>query len=619
MKRFVVLIICTVMLITGNSVALAAENPEINADYGLSYALFVNEKKISGSNEDVIYPVGSLSKILTSALTLKLCEENKISLEGNVYEYLPTFSMKDERYKDIKVLNLLNHTSGLMGSSLKNTLLYNDKDRGCHHGFLDILKEQRLKYTPGEMANYCNDGYTLLELLIESVTGLSYEEYLYSVFGAYLPEGSIETMMYPEGYNGEYVNAKGAMGIYSSSEDICRLSYLVTSADEILNKNSRDIMMSLRENALEGEFFGLGWDKVSAYPFDGFGIKALTKGGDTLTCGSAVTVIPESGIVACVIMKGKDSKEAEVFANSLIIDYLNENGRNVGFTPFDKAESADKGKTEDLLKYEGLYINSNEQFLIEIKEDYCIIESLISGSKTKHSYLGNGRFNTDKGYLYFSEVKGETYIVHEGNEKREKGEYRFFDYYAVKKEQGGEIPSEWKERDGRVYLLCDEKYTSMLYMESIPYTRVKFSDKGINYLSYLKITDGKTALCDIKIPGDYGSDLTDICVFDENGKEYIKSSGWVYSSLDDCPTIYSGNKSVCTILDNGYTRWFKTGEANGKKIEVVADGKGMFAVYNEKAECIFSSLRDSFEAVIPAGGYIAFSGEAGTVFEITLA
>ena len=85
------------------------------------------------------------------------------------------------------------------------------------------------------------------------------------------------------------------------------------------------------------------------------------------------------------------------------------------------------------------------------------------------------------------------------------------------------------------------------------------------------------------------------------------------------PDIYSGESSVCTILPDGYTRWFKSGNATGKKITVKTNGNGMFTLYNNRTECIYSSLKEETEVTVPEGGYIAFSGDVGTVFEITLA
>ncbi|HAV20886.1 MAG TPA: hypothetical protein DCX02_03195 [Firmicutes bacterium] len=64
--------------------------------------------------------IGSISKIFTAASILTLVQQDKVELDKPVTEYLPEFSMQDERYKDITVRMLLNHTSGLPGTNFKN-------------------------------------------------------------------------------------------------------------------------------------------------------------------------------------------------------------------------------------------------------------------------------------------------------------------------------------------------------------------------------------------------------------------------------------------------------------------------------------------------------------------
>ncbi len=73
---------------------------------------------------------------------------------------------------------LLNHSSGLMGSSFKNTILLGDNDSYGHDNFLKELQKQRLKAKPGAFSVYCNDGFTLAEILVERVSGMSFTNFL---------------------------------------------------------------------------------------------------------------------------------------------------------------------------------------------------------------------------------------------------------------------------------------------------------------------------------------------------------------------------------------------------------------------------------------------------------
>ncbi|HBC31924.1 MAG TPA: penicillin-binding protein, partial [Clostridiales bacterium] len=47
-----------------------------------------------------------------------------------------------------------------------------------HDELLLQLAKQPLKAAPGEFSVYCNDGFTLAEIVVEKVSGMSYSEFL---------------------------------------------------------------------------------------------------------------------------------------------------------------------------------------------------------------------------------------------------------------------------------------------------------------------------------------------------------------------------------------------------------------------------------------------------------
>ena len=111
---------------------------------------------------DQIYCIGSVSKVYVTTAVMQLVEQGKVDLDAPVTDYIDDFKMADERYKDITVRMLMNHTSGIFGSSLKNSDLYGDNSSVSTENTLKNLENQRLKADPGEYAAYCNDGFTLL-------------------------------------------------------------------------------------------------------------------------------------------------------------------------------------------------------------------------------------------------------------------------------------------------------------------------------------------------------------------------------------------------------------------------------------------------------------------------
>ena len=57
-------------------------------------------------------------------MIMVLSDQGKLNLDEPVVTYIPEFKMADGRYKEITVRMLLNHSSGIMGSTFVNGFLY---------------------------------------------------------------------------------------------------------------------------------------------------------------------------------------------------------------------------------------------------------------------------------------------------------------------------------------------------------------------------------------------------------------------------------------------------------------------------------------------------------------
>ena len=120
---------------------------------------------------DTVSSVGSVSKMFVTAAAMQLADQGKLDLDAPVTEYLPEFRTADPRYREITVRMLMNHRSGLMGSCYSDDILLDDSSTAAHDGLLRQLSGERLKADPGAYSSYCNDGFALLELVVEAVSG----------------------------------------------------------------------------------------------------------------------------------------------------------------------------------------------------------------------------------------------------------------------------------------------------------------------------------------------------------------------------------------------------------------------------------------------------------------
>ena len=141
-----------------------------------------------------LFGIGSTSKMFTTAAMMRLADQGKVDLDRPVIDYIPEFTMADARYKDITVRMLLNHSSGLMGSTYGNGFLFDDADTQAHDTLLDDLATQTLKADPGAFSVYCNDGFTLAEIVIERVSGMSFTDFIHQEITDPLGMAQTQTM-----------------------------------------------------------------------------------------------------------------------------------------------------------------------------------------------------------------------------------------------------------------------------------------------------------------------------------------------------------------------------------------------------------------------------------------
>ncbi|MGW3563771.1 serine hydrolase domain-containing protein [Streptomyces sp. NPDC000941] len=123
------------------------------------------------------FRAGSVTKVLTAAVVLQLVAEHKVALNRPVQRYLPGLLPAD--YPPITVAQLLNHTSGLRsadGPGDPFEAQYAHRfDTTTPQQLIASATAHPLEFTPGRKQHYLNINYTVLGLLIEKLTGDSYE------------------------------------------------------------------------------------------------------------------------------------------------------------------------------------------------------------------------------------------------------------------------------------------------------------------------------------------------------------------------------------------------------------------------------------------------------------
>jgi len=274
-------------------------------------------------NIDTPFIIGSMSKSFTALAIMQLVEEGKIHLDSPITEYIDT----SEWFVDcvnchrITVRNLLNQTSGITTyqtfGKLKCTNSY-----GSHV--------------------YSNANYGLLGLIIEAVSGMTYEEYVTkNIFNPLGMEHSAASLEKSEenglidGYrnyfgifvagepdypgkitNGTWTNVPAGY-LSSSASDMGKyLQMYLNGGEGIISEASINSMFYDNISVDNGSYYyGMGWN----YSTQMYSKPILLHAGLVENFTSNMFIIPEEGIAVVVLVNMNDY----LVCNNLIGNVVN--------------------------------------------------------------------------------------------------------------------------------------------------------------------------------------------------------------------------------------------------------------------------------------------------------
>jgi len=140
--------------------------------------------------------IGSNSKSFTAIAVLQLVEKGEIDLDAPVKRYIPEFQVtgnqfvKDSSYTNgrqsenvssqVTVRHLLHQTSGLPSFPGNKTISESYSEADALDKITEIYMDGRveLNRSIGHSYEYANDNYVLLGLIVQRVSGQSYEKYV---------------------------------------------------------------------------------------------------------------------------------------------------------------------------------------------------------------------------------------------------------------------------------------------------------------------------------------------------------------------------------------------------------------------------------------------------------
>ena len=263
------------------------------------------------NNLDTKFNLGSMNKMFTSTAICKLIESGKVKLEDKIDQYVDESWLPKEITEKITIKHLLTHTSGL-GSYFNDTYWKGSRELyRTVNDFKPLVQGDKLAFEPGDRFRYSNTGMLILGVVIESVSGMDYFDFIRKEI--YQPAGMHHTDCYEMDYpvenlaigyipttradysweNNLYKHViKGgpAGGGFSTVRDLHQFAYAMLT-NQLVSAEMQDQMWTDHSDAYG---FGFGIE-------EGDGGKVVGHGGGFPGLNGDLDIFVESGYIVAVL------------------------------------------------------------------------------------------------------------------------------------------------------------------------------------------------------------------------------------------------------------------------------------------------------------------------------
>jgi CubicO group peptidase (beta-lactamase class C family) len=285
---------------------------------------------IAGTDGRAVTPqtpfiLGSTTKSFTALAVMQLVEAGRIDLDAPVTRYLPWFRTGDAAASaQITVRHLLNQNSGLPTYEGRRGIPDNDQSSMALENGIRDLSGVQLSQPAGQSYEYSNENYNLLGLIVQAVSGNSYEEYVRSAIFAPLQmshsaaslsdpaaidivTGYRYWLFWPVAFDAPYPRRMTPSGfLISSAEDmthylIAQLNGGTFGDNQILSPQGIVTLHTPGTRIGTLSSYGMGW-LIRGQP----GSTVISHSGDVSNFHSNLLLLPEQriGIVILINVNG---------------------------------------------------------------------------------------------------------------------------------------------------------------------------------------------------------------------------------------------------------------------------------------------------------------------------
>lgn len=605
---------------------------------------------------ETLFCIGSCSKMIATIAAMILVERGQLHLDRPLTAYLSDFRMASPEYTQVTVRMLLSHSSGFPGTDYRG--IFSSAPRaGYAAQVMQTLATARLKHAPGEMSVYCNDGFTMVEPLVQALSGKSYAQFvadeiltplgmLNSRFalapfapGSFAPGFSGDTLQ-PQ----EYTLAYASGGLFSTPSEMGRLARMLLSGGQLDGKRilqaesitemARDqtLTQALRPVVLP-DGYGLGWDGVRAGGLAAVGVTAWHKNGGTSVYGSDFFVLPDEGL-ALMITGTSTRYGSGTLAELILLHALVERGRIAALPPALPATPGPQASASDaqLAALAGVYAHYQGLLRLQIEPDRTVSLAKYSAgawaaASTILKLRSDGTFASDNSAVAYwaSPSQGEDYLV--TRLPYGLGHYTFALTFAQKLAPKAPLSAAWQARLGRNWLAVNEPPDSLAISAASPiFTLVAAPDLSGYVLAKAGPIDKQDQIADasgsdslarmcLKIPMVKGRDLDDVLIETRNGEEWVRVGSSVFRPAHSVPALGLGSHAVA-IGPEGFAEWRQL-PATGS---LTLSGSTAWRLYDQDFASLTSGTGGGSSALPGRGAaaYLLLYGAANASVGVTL-
>ena len=490
--------------------------------------------------------IGSVAKIITTLAVMILRDQGLLTLDQPLVELLPRFRMLSPGFTRITVRHMVSHASGVPGTNNRN--LFNFAPiLDYAQDTLYALSQSHLKHEPGELAVYCNDGFTLVEPLVRELTGKTFTDFvqreIFEPLGMNL--SGYPTVPLPEGtfvhpyYKGqrlpqEMPAAYATGGVFTTPTDMLKLAQLfldqgvyqgrrIVSAQAI-REMGIDQGPYVRINPVASSWsWGLGWDSVRQQGLAAAGLQAWEKGGDTFFFSARFMVLPEVGLAMMISGNGSDYG-ALTLAEGLLLRAAQERGAIRALPAVIVSTVPPAGSpTADIADLMGVYANDAGPYQVLVASDGSLTLSRWSVDGRWQIVLEKMRVRTD-GYWWadgqsaacfrFQTVEAHSYMIWRSLSANQ--------LYWREVPMGERLPpldvslsDAWRARVGSRWVCVNESPESLTQVLGPTVGRIDELKALPGYVLWnneqlLRVVDDRMAGMTIKVPGFNGRDQVEL-------------------------------------------------------------------------------------------------------------